>query len=220
MQNESKLDISMLSNKPVSTVFGLDRGLPIDRYYIEKFLFRNKAHVRGSVLEVGDSVYTKKFGEKRTKKSYVLRVNRRLFDSSLVGDLATGRGIPDALVDCFILTQTLPFIYDIHSAMRNSLKVVKPGGILLITVPGITQISRYDMDRWGHYWSFTEASLSKLLREVVPKSRVQIQTYGNVKTAACFLYGLASDELSRNDLDHHDPDYQIIISAVVKKPPR
>ena len=34
--------------------------------------------------------------------------------------------------------------------------IAEPGGSLLLTVPGISQIARYD-DHWGDYWRFTSA---------------------------------------------------------------
>lgn len=208
------------ATKPISKVFGIDRGLPIDRYYIEKFLSQNKQFIKGVVLEIAESTYTRRFGGKDVKKSLVFNIKASRSKADIIGNLETGEGIGENLIDCFILTQTLPFIYDIHKAVVNALRMVKPGGTLLITVPGITQISRYDMDRWGHYWSFTDASLLRLLLEVVPRSQIRIQTYGNVKAAACLLYGLAANELSSDDLEFHDPDYQVTISAVVRKPLR
>jgi hypothetical protein len=57
---------------PTSRVFGIDRGLPINRYYIEKFLARHAADIRGRVLEVADNAYTRKFGGDRVVTSDVL----------------------------------------------------------------------------------------------------------------------------------------------------
>lgn len=206
-----------LTIKPVSKVFGFDRGLPIDRYYIEKFLSENKDFIKDVTLEIAESTYTKKFGGENVKKSLVLNVkNHSKVD--IIGNLATGTGVRKNLVDCFIMTQTLPFIYDIHNAIINAVKILKPGGCLLVTVPGITQISRYDMNRWGQYWSFTDLSLRKLFEEIVPSYYITTNTYGNVKSAAYFLYGFAQDELTHEELDYHDPDYQVIIGAVIKKP--
>src|SRR4051794_27404046 len=45
---------------PVSRHFGYDRGLPVDRHYIERFLEDNAAVVAGHVLEIGDSAYTRR----------------------------------------------------------------------------------------------------------------------------------------------------------------
>lgn len=207
-----------LTTEPISKVFGFDRGLPIDRYYIEKFLSENRQLIKGVTLEIAESTYTKKFGGKKVKKALVFNVKKGRAKMDIIGNLVTGEGIKENLVDCFIMTQTLPFIYAIHSAVKNAVKILRPGGSLLVTVPGITQISRYDMSRWGQYWSFTDLSLRKLFEEVVPSSFIDIKTYGNVKSASYFLYGFAQHELTREELEYHDPDYQLIIGAVIKKP--
>lgn len=213
-----KLLLKSLSKQPVSRSFGFDRGLPIDRYYIESFLEENKQLITGTVLEIADSTYTSKFGGQKVRKALVLHATPDQPNADLVGDLSTGEGIPENAVDCFILTQTLPFIFDVNNAVRNAVKILRPGGSLLVTVSGITQISRYDMDRWGHYWSFTDLSVKRLFEQVVPANNIHVQTYGNAKAAACFLYGLAQCDLTKRDLDYRDKDYQLIITAVVKKP--
>jgi hypothetical protein len=40
--------------RPISRAFALDRGLPVDRHYIEHFLAAHAADIRGRVLEIGD----------------------------------------------------------------------------------------------------------------------------------------------------------------------
>jgi len=204
------------SLQPVSRIFGLDRGEAIDRYYIEKFLEENRGLIKGVVLEVAGSVYTRKFGGEKVIESLVLDpIVKNNID--IVGNLETGEGIPENKVDCFILTQTLLCIFDIHSAARNAIKILKPGGFLLLTVPGITPISRYDYERWGQYWCFTDQSVRKLFDTIVPAENITINTYGNVKIASAFLYGLALHEVSLKELDYHDHNYQVIITAAVRK---
>lgn len=212
------LKVKYLRIKPVSRFFGFDRGLPIDRYYIEKFLSENSQFIKGVVLEIAELTYTRKFGGGKVKKSLIFNIKENWSGADILGNLATGEGVKENLVDCFIMTQTLPFIYDVSSAVKNAVKILKPGGSLLVTVPGITQISRYDMSRWGQYWSFTNLSLRKLFEEVVPPSCITIKTYGNVKSSACFLYGFAQHELTRKELEYQDLDYQLVIGAVIKKP--
>ncbi len=141
---------------PISRSFGLDRGNAIDRYYIEKFLLENAALVQGRVLEVGDAAYTQRFGRGHVASSDVLHAVAGNSEANLVGDLCTGEGIPKDTYDCIILTQTLPFIYDLKGAVAATRDALKPGGTLLVTLPGICQISRYDMERWGDYWRFTD----------------------------------------------------------------
>ena len=202
---------------PVSRVFGADRGQPIDRYYIESFLEKYCEDIQGCVLEIGDPSYTTQFGGGRVSSSDVLHAQAGNELATLVGDLATGEGIPENRFDCMILTQTFPFIYEMREAIRNSYKALRPGGVLLVTLPGISQISRYDMDRWGDYWRFTSASCDRLFGDVFGENNVDVATHGNVLTACAFLHGLATHELKKEELDHVDPDYQVLITIRAQK---
>jgi hypothetical protein len=203
---------------PISCVFGFDRGTPIDRYYIETFLHKNQSDIKGHVLEIGDSSYTKKFGEFRVTKTDVLHAVVGNPQATIIGDLSTGIRIPENVFDCMILTQTFQFIYDIKSAIQHSYKALAPGGVLLATFPGISQISRYDMDRWGDYYRFTTLSAQRLFQEVFPQGSVKIESYGNVLTSIAFLHGLATEELTTDELNYHDSDYQMIITVRAVKP--
>lgn len=203
------------SIKPVSNVFGFDRGLPIDRYYIEKFLETNKFCIRGRVLEIGDNSYTQKYGS-GVIESEVLNVTPSQ-NATIIGDLSTGKNIPESAFDCIILTQTIQTIYDVKSALKNAMKALKPQGTLLITTAGISQISRYDMDRWGDYWRFTDKSLAMLLAEIATEDAIHIDTYGNVAVAKAFLDGYALHELAPEVLEYKDKDYQVLLSARVQK---
>lgn len=136
----------------------------------------------------------------------------------MVGDLATGEGIPKGTFDCMILTQTLLFIYDVSEAITNCYAALKPGGVLLATFPGISQVSRYDMDRWGDYWRFTTLSAKRLFGDVFQPGNVTVQSYGNVLAAIAFLQGLAAEELRQKELYYYDPDYEVLITVRAVKP--
>jgi glycosyltransferase involved in cell wall biosynthesis/SAM-dependent methyltransferase len=203
--------------RPISEVWGYDRGEPVDRHYIEGFLSEHAADIKGRVLEVADNSYTRRFGGERVTTSDVLHAEADNPEATIVADLTRGEGIPSHAFDCVVLTQTLQFIYDVPAALRTVHRILKPGGVALVTVPGISQISRYDMDNWGHFWSFTSLSARLLVEEAFPGATVEIKTYGNVLTTAAFLYGLASGELRQAELDHHDRDYEMIIAVRVRK---
>lgn len=203
---------------PISRVFGIDRGKPIDRCYIEAFLSAHSSDIRGRVLEIGDRGYTVKFGGKHVACSEVLHVKPGNPQATLIGDLESGQGIPQASFDCMILTQTFPFIYDVSAAVANCYAALKPDGVLLVTCPGISQISRYDMDRWGDYWRFTSLSARRLLETVFVEENMTVRTYGNVLVACAFLQGLAAEELTSEELDYHDPDYEVLITVRAVKP--
>jgi SAM-dependent methyltransferase len=203
---------------PVSDVFGFDRGQPIDRYYIESFLNNRSGDIKGRVLEIGDPGYTHKYGGSKVVIADVLHAVEGNPQATIIGDLGTGDGIPKNVFDCIILTQTLLCIYKVHEAITNTYSALKPGGVLLATFPGISQISRYDMDRWGDFWRFTTLSAKKLFEEVFPSENLGIKAYGNVLVAVAFLHGLAAEELKQKELDYHDPDYEVLITVRAVKP--
>lgn len=204
---------------PLSRQFGYDRGHPIDRYYIERFLEANRADVKGRVLEICDDTYTRKFGDTRVSVRDVLDVDAGNPLATIVADIVRPERIPAGAFDCVIFTQTLLLIYEMKAALETIRHALKPGGVMLATVPGISQISRYDMDRTGDYWRFTTRSARRLCEEVFGQGRVEVAAHGNVLAASAFLYGLAAHELRQGELDHADPDYQVIVTVRAVKPP-
>jgi GT2 family glycosyltransferase/SAM-dependent methyltransferase len=201
---------------PLSRKWGKDRdGRPIDRHYIERFLQEHSADIRGRVLEVGDASYTRAFGGDRVEHSEVLHSVAGDPAATLVGDLVTGEGIPTAAFDCLILTQVLHVLEDPAAAARTIHRALRPGGVLLATFPGISQVSRWDMLRWGDYWRFTDLAVRRLFQPCFGSAAVHVRSHGNVLAAAAFLYGLSDRELRAEELDHVDPDYQLILTARV-----
>jgi SAM-dependent methyltransferase len=203
--------------KPVSRTFGLDRGQPIDRYYIEAFLASEVDAIQRHILEIGDNTYTMRFGADRVDVSDVLHVEPGNPNATIVGDLARGEGIADNTFDCIIFTQTLQFIYNVDAVVSVLHRILKPGGVVLATVPGISQISRYDMDRWGDFWRFTTRSAQSLFEAHFGTGAVEVKSCGNVLTACCFLQGLSLEELTTAALAYCDPDYQVIITIKATK---
>jgi SAM-dependent methyltransferase len=197
---------------PVSSKFGLDRGTAVDRYYIEQFLERHRADIRGRVLEVGDDSYTRRFGNGLVARSDVLHAHEGNHRATIVGDLSTQTHFPSDAFDCIIFTQTLSFIFDTRPAIRTLHRMLRPGGVLLVTLPGLTQISRYDMERWGDFWRFTSLSAQRLFAEAF-SSEVTVEAHGNVWIATALLQGLTVEELLPKELNYVDPDYQVLITV-------
>jgi glycosyltransferase involved in cell wall biosynthesis len=202
---------------PFSTVFGYDRGGPIDRYYIDNFLQLHAGYIKGRVLEIGDNEYTLRFGRVKVTKSDVLHVEADNPKATFVGDLCDTALLPADSFDCIILTQTLHLIYNYQEAVNNCYRILKPGGALLLTVPGISHIDHHEWKEiW--YWSFTEYSLKRILSGPFPAEGVQIDTHGNVLVASAFLYGMGLPELTKEQVDYRDPHYQLTITALAVKP--
>jgi SAM-dependent methyltransferase len=201
-----------LQSEPVSRDFGLSRGTPIDRYYISSFLKKYATDVKGAVLEIAESVYSKQFDHGVTTFE-VLHVDKSNRKATIIGDLTDAENLPENKVDCFICTQTLNFIFDLKSAVSGCYKLLKQEGVFLGTVGGISQISRYDMDRWGDFWRFTDLSIRKLFETTFGAENMVVETYGNVFAANAFLQGIAVEDLENTDiLDEKDRDYQVIIT--------
>lgn len=214
-ENVSVKSIIDMPLTPVSRRFGLERGRAIDRYYIEKFISAHKDCIYGDVMEIGDLRYTQKYA-RNIKASYVLHVNG-WGDNVIKGNFETGEGIRENMADCLIFTQTLQHIYDIHSVVRNIYKILKPGGTVLITCGVTAQLSRYDYHNWGEYWRLTDQSLQKLLCEAFAEDKIKVASYGNVKTAMAFLFGLCAEDLSEADFEFNDEQYPIVVMGVAEK---
>lgn len=205
---------------PISGVFGLDRGTPLDRIFINRFLEQNREIIRGDCLEVEEPGYTRKFGQ----PGYVAHALKFTATpggagyNEVVADLSQPETVPEEKFDTFICTQTLNFIFELDSAIASIHKLLKPGGRALITVAGISQISRYDYERWGDFWRFTDQSLRKLLTRKFAENSCTFTVYGNVATSCLFLQGVSyEDILDRKIMDTVDLNYQMVVCAIVRK---
>lgn len=196
---------------PLSREFGFDRGSPVDRHYIEAFLLRHSSDIQGRVLEVKDDTYSRRYGGTRLQVVDVLDIDSANPRATLIDDLTTGAELPASTFDCIVLTQTLHLIFDIHAAAETLQRILKPGGVLLLTVPGITQIPRAEAASW--YWSFSDRAAERLFEGAFPGGEVEVTTHGNVLAATAFLYGVTSQELTNDELDHADPDYPVTITV-------
>jgi SAM-dependent methyltransferase len=198
---------------PIDRDFGGGRGKPIDRHYIERFLLEHAADVRGRVLEVADDHYTRRYGGAAVHARDILHLDPGHAHATLIGDLGTGQGLPADRFDCFICTQTLQYVFDLADAVAHIHRLLRPGGVLLLSVPGISQISPYDRDRWGEHWRFTPQSVQRLLAAAFGADAVAVHGHGNVLAAIGFLHGLACEDLSAPELDHHDDRYPLVVTA-------
>ena len=204
--------------EPISERWGRDRGLPIDRYYIEHFMTLNSKHIKGHVLEFGDDRYIRNFYNNDISLSDIININKETNPkTTIVADIVNAPHVPSDMYDCIIFTQTLQFIYEYKKAIETLYRILKPGGVLLATFPGISQTSG---TIWSRYWcwNFTILSAENLFKEFFPQENIEISAFGNLICAASFLYGLSAEELTTDELNYHDPRYEIIITVKAIKP--
>lgn len=200
---------------PLSERWGEDRGRPVDRYYIERFLAAHRADIRGHVLEVKDPLYTHRYGID-VQRSDVLDAAPDNPYATIVADLQAADGIRSDSLDCFILTQTLQFVYDFSAAVRHTHRILRPGGVVLATMPAVSRTTTPD-DRLPDYWRFTPTSCLRLFGDVFGEANVQVWSYGNVLSCVAFLVGLADQELKRAELDVVDERFPLILAVRATK---
>jgi SAM-dependent methyltransferase len=205
---------SLRSTKPISSSWGFDRGRPVDRYYIDSFLEAHRKDIHGRTLEILNTEYTTRLGS-NIARADILDIDPANRQATIIADLAAADSIENDSFDCFILTQTLQLIYDVKSAVAHSHRILRPGGVLLVTVPAISRLAG---EGYTDYWRFTPASCARLFGEIFGADQVTITAYGNVLSAVAFLEGLAYEELSKPELDVVDEHFPVLMAIrAVKK---
>jgi len=216
---------NFLSLNPVSSIYGLDRGTPIDRYYINNFITKNSQLIKGKILEVGDDRYSQNFKNSILSVDVLtkdidenIKKNLDTRSNYFFGDFEQDLNLKNNYYDCLILTQVFQCIYKIETAIKNAFKTLKSGGSCLITLPGINQNSAYDADRYGDYWRFTIQSAKKIFEVIESEIKdIEVNSYGNVLVASNFLYGLSYEEIKKKNLTFKDLNYPIIITIKITK---
>jgi SAM-dependent methyltransferase len=199
---------------PLSEHYGRERGTPVDRYYIEQFLADERDAISGRVLEVLNRDYTERFGTS-VDRSDVLDIDAANAAASIVADLAAADAIPSATFDCFILTQTLQYVYDLDAAVAHIHRILRPGGTVLCSVPTVSRIGRRELD--SEYWRLTAASCGRLFGDAFAGGEIRVRARGNVLAAVAFLMGMAAEELPTSKLEHDDPYFPVVITVSATK---
>jgi SAM-dependent methyltransferase len=193
----------------LSAFWGFDRGTPVDRYYIESFLEENRRDIAGRTLEVANSAYTNRYDTGVTQFD-VLDIDPSNKKATLIADLSVADQIPSSAFDCFILTQTLHLIYDVKSAIENAYRLLRPGGVLLATLPCVSRIAS---DATEDCWRFTVPSSKHLFSETFGAENITVRSYGNLLTCVAFLQGMAYEELSHKELAKTDDAFPLVIGV-------
>ena len=201
---------------PVSRNWGYDRGTPIDRYYIEQFLAVCSSDVAGAVLEVQESDFTKRFGGSRVTRSEVVDIDDGNPRATMVTDLRAAAGVAGGQFDCIILTQTLHVIDDMRAVLGECYRLLKPGGVLLATLPCASRVClEYGAD--GDLWRVTTAGARALFDPIFGAPNVTAITYGSVLTNLAFQHGLGCEELTDTDFAANDPYHPLLIGVRAQK---
>ena len=205
---------------PMSYLWGLDRGVPIHRHYVEQFLREFSSDIRGHSLEFQDDSYTSRFGAGRITKSDILHKeygnpNATNPNATILADITQPNDIAAVQFDCIICTYVLNFISDVDAALSELCRILKPGGVLLAAVPQINMVAPYGPD----LWRWTPEGFRLKLAKFFGAPNITVRAYGNSLTAAGDIRGLVADEFTRAQLDYHDPRFGIVVCARAVKAP-
>ncbi len=204
--------LSGKSLDPISKMYGFDRGKPIDRYFIENFLEENKQYIKGRCLEIVDNQYTLKYGTKKVLHSDVLDIFQTK-KANIHGDLRNLFQVKDNKYDCCLVTQTFNVIDDYNSAIKECFRILKPGGILLATIPTISPCWNLKIN----LWRFSQESALFVFGKNFGIKNTQVKGYGNHEAIKGFWIGLASEDLSFSELTNIDESLPLIIGVKAQK---
>ncbi len=199
--------------RPFSSNFGFDRGKPIDRYYLEKFLRENSRYISGKVLEIQINGYTLRFG-KDISVTHTVDI-RREFNPTYLCDLAEcDNVIPDDYYDCFVMPNTLHHLQDLHKCLKNALRIVRPGGVILASASAFIPLVPDIPD----YWRLSVNGWKEIINKAWAGCDVELKSYGNCLAVVASMLGLSSEELKEKELDFNDARYPVLITIFCRKP--
>jgi SAM-dependent methyltransferase len=194
---------------PFST-WGHSRGGSIARVYVRQFIEQHAADIRGRALEIASDRYIQEFG-RDLRQVDILDVVADNPRATIIGDFGDVPSASDDTFDCIVLTQVLSWIYDPRAGFETAHRILAPGGVLLATNPGITRIAPLEKEFLGEWFHFTSMSAKRTAEDVFGAGNVEVQTYGNVLSAAGFLFGLGVDDLTPEEIAVHDPAFEVIV---------
>jgi len=198
---------------PISCATAVDRGVPIDRYYVDRWFASTRDAVRGRVLELGDGHYARQFGGGAITDIRTLSVD--VDSPQFVEQFAALARDTGAGFDCLVMPQVLHAVFDVEEIIRLAHKLLEPGGVLLATLAGLGPLDSDGED--SRYWGFTSDSARHLFDAHFQPELVSVSAHGNVVAAIALMQGLASSELATHELNAVDADYEVVIGVCARR---
>jgi SAM-dependent methyltransferase len=203
---------------------GRQRGLPIVRYYWAQFLEEHRGVVHGHCLEVGTTATIRHHGGDALRQADAIDLAPHSPEISVVADLTEADGVPSDTYDCFVNQFTTHLIYDLESALYHSLRILKPGGVLLVNFPTVEYCFSRGLDMGTGaplfvFWQFTQLQVENLLRQAgLAENDVELEIFGNLFARVAYQMNMPAEELTREELDHVDPGHPLLICVRATKP--
>jgi len=198
-------------NKPFSSTFGFERGTPVDRYYLHRFLDEHAALIGGDVLEVQTNSYTNRFG-RGVRRSATFDIVPQ-FHPTYLCDLAHSADVlPSAAFDCVLLPNTLQHLRELDACLEHIRRIVRPGGVILASAAGLLPLTGDAPDMWR----FSPDGWREKLARTWPDVDVVVSGHGNCLASVAAQLGLALEELSDAELDVDDPRFPVLTTILCR----
>lgn len=204
---------------------GRQRGTPVVRHYWASFLEKYRSDIRGAALEVGTTATVRRYGGQAVTRADALDLAAHGPDVTVVADLTRADQVPGDQYDCFINQFTMHLIYDLDAALYHSIRMLKPGGVLLVNFPCVDYYFARGLDMgtgapvFMHWW-FTPIQVENLLRRAgLSPADYTIEIFGNLSSRIAYQMNLPAEELTAHELEYVDPGHPLLICVRAVKPP-
>lgn len=190
----------------------------VDEYYVARFLSAHRAVIHGRICILDPLGYFDRYqkGQDNPWDDRDLSLaSPEVVTIATVDELAK---LPSDQFDCILAVHCLQFVWDLRSLLEQLHSLLKPGGLVLATMPGIGPWKRVPAWSAPEYWRFTSRTVKQLFAEIFPRDTVQVTVWGNVLASLALLHELPANTLRPEELDHVDPMYQIVITVQAGKP--
>ncbi|MBX3010096.1 MAG: hypothetical protein KF832_01270 [Caldilineaceae bacterium] len=203
---------------------GRSQGLSIIRYYWAAFLEQYQADIRGHALEIGETTTIRQYGGERLTQADALDLAPHSPEVRVVADLSRADQVAGDNYDCFVVQFTTAVIYDLEAFVYHAIRLLKPGGVLLINFWCVDFYLHRGLDMgtgaplYMYHWS-TPIGIHNLLHKLgLSTADYQLHVYGNLMARMAFLHNLPARELTAQERDHVDPGQPLLIAVRLVKP--
>jgi SAM-dependent methyltransferase len=203
---------------------GRQSGTPIVRHYWSRFLKKHSGQIRGRGLEIGSTATIRRYGAVRLTHADGLDLEAHSPEITVVADLTRADDVDSDTYDCFVNQFTMHLIYDLDSALYHSIRILRPGGTLLVNFPSVEYLFARGLDMGTGpplfvYWQFTPLQVENLLRGAGLVERdFEVELYGNLFTRVAYQMNMPTEELMSAELDYVDEGHPLLICVRATKP--
>jgi hypothetical protein len=199
--------------EPLSDQFGFDRGTPIDRFYLHRFLEAERHAITGDVLEIQVPSHARRYGH-HLKRVDTLDITPQ-FSPTYLCDLADAESVvPANSYDCFLLPNTLQHLSRLNDALTQALRIIRPGGVILASAANLVRLTSSTDD----FWRLSAAGWRLVASEVWTGCSVDVRAHGNCLAVVAGAYGLAVEELTTSELAVEDERFPVLTTIKCVKP--